>query len=89
MANSTASQAVDIEASLTSRDARDVDTTRLPVEVDPIKPTDDAVPSQDAQNGVQKMQAVTIAWSKKSLAGLLCGYVPSYIPPMTLIWTSH
>ncbi|OWO97373.1 hypothetical protein B2J93_1224 [Marssonina coronariae] len=30
------------------------------------------LPTQDAQNGVQKMEAVTLAWSKKSLAGLLC-----------------
>ena len=33
-----------------------------------------AVPSQDAQLGVQKIEAVTLAWTKKSLAGLLVKY---------------
>ncbi|KFY37141.1 hypothetical protein V495_07345 [Pseudogymnoascus sp. VKM F-4514 (FW-929)] len=28
-------------------------------------------PSEDAQNGVKKMEAVTLAWSKKSLVGVL------------------
>lgn len=32
-------------------------------------------PSEDAQNGVKKIEAVTLAWSKKSLAGVLILYV--------------
>lgn len=32
-------------------------------------------PSEDAQNGVKKIEAVTLAWSKKSLAGVLVLYV--------------
>ncbi|KAL2862402.1 MFS siderochrome iron transporter MirB [Aspergillus lucknowensis] len=34
--------------------------------------SDDAVPTTHAQSGVQKMQAVTLVWSKKSLAAILC-----------------
>ncbi|KAH9219154.1 siderophore iron transporter mirB [Leptodontidium sp. 2 PMI_412] len=34
--------------------------------------TKEALPNQDAQQGVQKMEAVTLAWTKKSLAALLC-----------------
>jgi hypothetical protein len=33
--------------------------------------TDDAVPTRDAQNGVRKMEAVTLAWTRKSLATAL------------------
>lgn len=36
---------------------------------------EDEKPSEDAQNGVKKMEAVTLAWSKKSLAGVLILYV--------------
>lgn len=36
---------------------------------------DDEKPSEDAQNGVKKIEAVTLAWSKKSLAGVLVLYV--------------
>ncbi len=32
-------------------------------------------PNQDAQRGVQKIEAVTIAWSRKSLAALLIKYI--------------
>lgn len=35
----------------------------------------DEKPSEDAQNGVKKMEAVTLAWSKKSLAAVLMLYV--------------
>lgn len=35
----------------------------------------DEKPSEDAQNGVRKMEAVTLAWSKKSLAAVLILYV--------------
>jgi hypothetical protein len=31
----------------------------------------DVVPTEDAQHGVQKMEAVTLAWTKKSLAAML------------------
>ncbi|KAH6658286.1 MFS siderochrome iron transporter MirB [Truncatella angustata] len=36
----------------------------------------DAVPDPDAQLGVRKMEAAALAWSKKSLAALLCLLVP-------------
>jgi hypothetical protein len=36
---------------------------------------EDEKPSEDAQNGVKKIEAVTLAWSKKSLAGVLILYV--------------
>lgn len=45
-------------------------------------PTNDIVyddekekPAEDAQNGVRKMQATTLAWTKWSLAGMLVSYV--------------
>lgn len=38
---------------------------------------EDEKPSEDAQNGVRKIEAVTLAWSKKSLAGVLILYVLS------------
>ncbi len=31
----------------------------------------EAEPSEDAQPGIRKIEAVTLAWSKKSLAGVL------------------
>ncbi|KAL4778300.1 siderophore iron transporter mirB [Aspergillus varians] len=34
--------------------------------------SDDALPSQHVQTGVQKIQAVTLVWSKWSLIGVLC-----------------
>ena len=33
--------------------------------------TKEELPTQDAQPGVQKIEAVTLAWTKKSLAALL------------------
>ncbi|KAK1146142.1 hypothetical protein N8T08_003231 [Aspergillus melleus] len=35
------------------------------------KPSDEAVPTQDAQSGIQKIQAATLVWSRWSLAGIL------------------
>lgn len=35
----------------------------------------DIVPSEDAQRGVQKIEAVTLAWTKRSLVALLVKYV--------------
>lgn len=46
---------------------------------------DDEKPTEDAQNGVRKIEAVTLAWSKKSLAGVLILYV---LPLSTLRFTS-
>ena len=37
--------------------------------------TKEELPTEDAQPGVQKIEAVTLAWTKKSLAALLCLYV--------------
>ncbi|PVH88114.1 siderophore iron transporter mirB [Cadophora sp. DSE1049] len=34
--------------------------------------TKEELPTEDAQPGVQKIEAVTLAWTKKSLAALLC-----------------
>lgn len=39
----------------------------------------EALPSRDAQRGVQNIQAVTLAWTKKSLAALLILYVHASI----------
>lgn len=38
--------------------------------------SDEATPSEDVQGGVQKIQAVTLVWSKWSLIAVLCLYVP-------------
>lgn len=39
-------------------------------------------PAEDAQNGVRKMQATTLAWTKWSLGGMLVSYVLSlFLPP--------
>ena len=48
----------------------------LPDEGHPEK-LHDAVPSPDVQLGVQKIEAVTLAWSKASLAALLVKYATS------------
>ena len=41
----------------------------------------DLLPTEDAQRGVQKIEAVTLAWSKKSLATVLI----LYISPVTCL----
>lgn len=46
----------------------------IPDDVHPEK-LHDAVPSPDVQLGVQKIEAVTLAWTKASLAALLIKYV--------------
>lgn len=38
---------------------------------DPEKPADDAIPNQEAQSGVQKIEAITLSWSTLGLAALL------------------
>lgn len=47
---------------------------------------EDEKPSEDAQNGVRKIEAVTLAWSKKSLAGVLILYVLA-LPQLALCIT--
>lgn len=39
------------------------------------KPADDAIPDQEAQLGVQKIEAITLSWSKLGLAIMLIKYV--------------
>lgn len=60
-----------------------VSTTKM---ADPSdKEAGTAAPSEDAQAGVQKMQAITIAWTKPTLALFLILYVypahPLYTAP--------
>lgn len=43
--------------------------------IDWVKVPDEVVPTADAQHGIQKIEAVTLTWSKKSLAALLIKYV--------------
>jgi hypothetical protein len=40
-----------------------------------LKVPEKAIPASDAQHGIQKIEAVTLTWSKKSLAALLAKYV--------------
>lgn len=44
------------------------------------KVEEELVPAQDAQRGVQKIEAVTLAWTKWSLAALLFKYVCPFLP---------
>jgi hypothetical protein len=37
-----------------------------------VKVPEESVPAEHAQYGIQKIEAVTLTWSKKSLAALLC-----------------
>ena len=45
--------------------------TEAHVEPEDLKPFPDSVPDLDAQHGIQKIEAVTLSWSKASLAALL------------------
>jgi hypothetical protein len=51
-------------------------------ETAPNKPDADILPNQDAQLGVRKIEAVTLSWTKISLAALLIKYVESHLPPL-------
>ena len=46
------------------------------------KDLEESIPNQEAQVGIQKIEAVTLAWSKPSLVLLLCKSVSSttYVP---------
>ena len=48
-----------------------------PGEPEDLKPFPDAIPDLDAQHGIQKIEAVTLSWSKASLAALLIKYAIS------------
>ncbi|KAK5325022.1 hypothetical protein LTR93_004497 [Exophiala xenobiotica] len=73
-----------------------------PEEGSEVKSHEEAMPSEGAQNGVKKIEAVTLAWSKKSLAGVLiliwlltlvnnfkATIVASLTPFATSEWQSH
>jgi hypothetical protein len=49
--------------------ANNADATDLPD--DPEKLKNDAIPDQDAQRGVQGIQAATLSWDKSSLLAML------------------
>jgi hypothetical protein len=66
----------------TANDAQTTTTTADPeIQVamdtipDDLNKVDDAVPAPDAQPGVRKIEAVTLAWTRTSLAALLGLYV--------------
>lgn len=40
-----------------------------------VKVPEEALPAQDAQQGIQKIEAVTLTWTKTTLALLLIKYV--------------
>jgi hypothetical protein len=44
----------------------------LEAQNDWVKVSEASVPAEDAQYGIKKIEAVTLTWSKKSLAALLC-----------------
>jgi hypothetical protein len=49
-----------------------VETTSPEAQNDWVKVSEASVPAEDAQYGIKKIEAVTLTWSKKSLAALLC-----------------
>jgi hypothetical protein len=53
-----------------------------------LKLPEEAVPAGDAQHGIQKIEAVTLTWSKKSLAALLVKYVRRY-KTLCLLWLTE
>ncbi|KAF4977099.1 hypothetical protein FZEAL_6332 [Fusarium zealandicum] len=72
----------------------------LPDQVD--QGHESSAPSEDVQNGVQEIQAITITWGKKSLAALLCliwllfftsgmrlSIFTSTLPYLTSEWAAH
>lgn len=68
----------EIQAATTAPANQDREAQILP---DDSKNFEDVVPTQDAQTGVQKIEAVTLTWTKKSLAGLLILYVSAFNLP--------
>jgi hypothetical protein len=58
------------------------------VQNDWLKVPEEAVPAGDAQHGIQKIEAVTLTWSKKSLAALLIKYVRRY-KTLYLLWLTE
>ncbi|KAH6886918.1 siderophore iron transporter mirB [Thelonectria olida] len=69
---------------------------------DDVDKTNDAVPAPDAQPGVRKIEAVTLAWTRTSLAALLgliwllfltngfrLSILASLLPYVTSEWQSH
>ncbi|RFU36259.1 hypothetical protein B7463_g70, partial [Scytalidium lignicola] len=70
------------------------DLPEQPVEIRGFEATEkqdeEAKSAEDAQTGVKKIEAVTLAWSKKSLAGVLSStIVVSLTPFATSDWQSH
>lgn len=51
----------------------------FPEDLKAVDGIDASLPTQDAQYGVQKIEAVALAWTKKSLAGLLVSYVSTFL----------
>ena len=45
-----------------------------------VKVPEEALPAQDAQQGVQKIEAVTLIWTRTTLALLLIKYVGCIFP---------
>ncbi|KAK0388901.1 hypothetical protein NLU13_2478 [Sarocladium strictum] len=70
MAASTANPNAGSEIQAAPRDV-EADLRRTSIAGDIEKPADDAVPTQTAQLGVQKIEAITLSWSKLGLIALL------------------
>jgi hypothetical protein len=67
----SAIQESDIALSTTSLEAVKEGTICMTGQDDWVKVPQEAIPAQDAQQGIQKIEAVTLTWGKKSLTALL------------------
>lgn len=72
--------AQDADQEITNVQVTDKETGAAPADDQSIQKGPDMPVDPDAQRGVQKIEAVTSAWSKWSLAGLLFKYVCSVSP---------
>lgn len=62
------------EAPVVTDTAIDTDKEKAGLDQDINDAIDSSAPDQNASQGVQEIQAVTLVWSKGSLAALLCLY---------------
>ena len=71
----TTTQDSDTPVSIINMHPEKWNDTEARVESESLKPLPELVPDLDAQHGIQKIEAVTLSWSKASLAALLIKYV--------------
>ena len=68
----TITPASDVEASSAIEKIASVNQMNTEADDDASKPPETSRPDASAQAGVQKVQAITLSWTRVSLAALLC-----------------